>query len=92
MTLGGGTAASSLFAGRMFGYELLWVAPAGMLIGILLLGVLARLALEDAERPYAAMARSAGKWVAVAWAWAPSRRDPRSSTPSRGRRWRTSAR
>ena len=68
MTLGGGTAASSLFAGRMFGYELLWVAPVGMLIGILLLGVLARLALEDEERPYAAMARSAGKWVAVAWA------------------------
>lgn len=68
MTLGGGTAASSLFAGRMFGYELLWVAPVGMLIGILLLGVLARLALEDTERPYAAMARSAGKWVAMAWA------------------------
>ena len=66
MTLGadGGLLA---FAGRMFGYELLWVAPVGMLIGILL-GVLARLALEDAERPYAAMARSAGKWVAVAWA------------------------
>ena len=30
--------------------------------------MLARLALEDEERPYAAMARSAGKWVAVAWA------------------------
>ena len=50
MTLGGGTAASSLFAGRMFGYELLWVAPVGMLIGILLLGVLARLALEEQGR------------------------------------------
>lgn len=68
MTLGGGTAASSLFAGRMFGYELLWVAPAGMLLGVLLLAVLGRLSLEDEERPYAAMARAAGRWVAVAWA------------------------
>ncbi|MEM9381439.1 MAG: hypothetical protein AAGB93_15905, partial [Planctomycetota bacterium] len=40
MTLGGGTAISSVYAGRMFGYELLWVAPVGMLIGVLMLGVL----------------------------------------------------
>lgn len=68
MTLGGGTAISSLFAGRMFGYELLWVAPTGMLIGVLLLGVLARVSLQSDERPYQAMSRHAGKWFAYAWA------------------------
>lgn len=68
MTLGGGTAVSSLFAGRMFGLDLLWVAPLGMLLGILLLGVLARLSLESNERPYVAMAAKAGKPIALAWA------------------------
>ncbi|MEL6906631.1 MAG: divalent metal cation transporter [Planctomycetota bacterium] len=68
MTLGGGTAVSSVFAGRMFGYDLLWVAPCGMLFGVLMLGVLARLALTADERPYAAMARAAGRAVALAWA------------------------
>lgn len=68
MTLGGGTAISSIYAGKMFGYELLWVAPAGMLIGVLMLSVLARLTLMSDERPYAAMARSAGRGAALAWA------------------------
>ena len=31
MTLGSGTAASALFAGAVFGYQLLWVAPLAML-------------------------------------------------------------
>ena len=30
MTLGGGTASASLFAGAVFGYQLLWVAPVAM--------------------------------------------------------------
>lgn len=68
MTLGGGTAVFSVYAGRMFGYELLWVAPMGMLIGILMLGVLAKLSLESNERPYRAMATHAGKPFALAWA------------------------
>lgn len=68
MTLGGGTAVSSVYAGRMFGFELLWVAPLGMLIGVLLLGVLAKLSLSAEERPYVAMSRRAGKVFALAWA------------------------
>ena len=68
MTLGGGTAVSSLFAGKMFGYQLLWVGPAGMLIGVLMLSVLARLTLETDESPYRAMSLAAGRGVALAWA------------------------
>ncbi len=68
MTLGGGTAVFSVYAGRMFGYELLWVAPVGMLIGIIMLGVLAKLSLESGDRPYRAMAKHAGKPLALAWA------------------------
>jgi manganese transport protein len=68
MTLGGGTAISSIYAGRMFGYDLLWVAPVGMLIGVLMLGVLASLTLRDETRPFEGMAQNAGR--PFAWAWA----------------------
>lgn len=68
MTLGGGTAMSSIYAGRMFGYDLLWVAPAGMIIGVLMLGALARLTLGDESRPYESMSRHAGRGFALAWA------------------------
>ena len=37
MTLGGGSAASSLLAGALFGYQLLWVQPLAMLLGIVML-------------------------------------------------------
>jgi manganese transport protein len=35
MTLGGGSAFAALFAGAAFGYQLLWVAPLGMFLGLL---------------------------------------------------------
>ncbi|MEM9802123.1 MAG: hypothetical protein AAGA20_17495 [Planctomycetota bacterium] len=68
MTLGGGTAVSSIYAGRMFGYELLWVAPVGMLLGVVMLGVLGGLTLGDERRPYVAMAEGGGRVFALAWA------------------------
>ena len=37
LTLGGGTAATMLFAGAAFGYGLLWVAPVSMLLGIVIM-------------------------------------------------------
>lgn len=68
MTLGSGTAASCLFAGAMFGYQLLWVAPLGMLLGVLVMGVISHQTLSTGARPLAAMATHAGKALAVAWA------------------------
>ena len=35
MTLGGGSAFAALFSGAAFGYQLLWVAPSAMLLGII---------------------------------------------------------
>ncbi len=68
MTLGSGTAASSLFAGAVFGYELLWVAPVGMLIGVLVMAVIAHQTLSTGARPLPAMARHAG--APLAWGFA----------------------
>ena len=37
-TLGGGSAVASLYLGAHYGYELLWVQPLAMLVGIVMLG------------------------------------------------------
>lgn len=68
MTLGAGSATSSLFAGAMFGYELLWVAPLGMLLGIGMLLALSHQTLSTGQRPLPAIATHAGRPLAVLWA------------------------
>ena len=68
MTLGSGTAASSLFAGAVFGYDLLWVAPIGMLLGILAMGAVSHQTLSTGERVLPAMAKHAHP--VVAWGFA----------------------
>ncbi len=68
LTLGAGTAASSLFAGALYGYRLLWVAPLAILVGAAAMAAVARQTLATDERPLAAMRRRAGPFFA--WAWA----------------------
>lgn len=68
MTLGGGTVSSALFAGAVFGYQLLWVAPLGMALGIVMLSAVAWQTLSTGLRPWPAMRRHAGPFFA--WAWA----------------------
>lgn len=68
MTLGSGTAATSLLAGAAFGYDLLWVAPVAMLFGVIMLSAIAHQTLSTGMRPFEAMRRFAG--APLAWAWA----------------------
>ncbi|MBC8328307.1 MAG: divalent metal cation transporter [Planctomycetes bacterium] len=68
LTLGGGTAASSLFAGAAFGYRLLWVAPVAMLLGVIMMAAVAHQTLSTGLRPFAAMKRYAGPVFAYGWA------------------------
>lgn len=69
MTLGGGTAAASLFAGAAFGYQLLWVAPLAMLMGVVLFSAIAHQTLSTGMRPFEAMRRYAGPLFAYGWAF-----------------------
>lgn len=68
MTLGGGSAMASLFSGACVKYQLLWVQPIAMLIGVIMLSALAHQTMCRGERPFYAMK----KYVSpiVAWAWA----------------------
>ena len=68
MTLGGGTAFASIFAGAAFGYQLLWVAPLSMLLGVIVLAAVAHQTLSVDERPFEAMRRHAGAFFAYGWA------------------------
>ena len=68
MTLGGGTAASALYAGAVFGYQLLWVAPVAMILGVIMMSAIAHQTLSTGLRPWPAMRRFAG--APLAWAWA----------------------
>jgi Mn2+/Fe2+ NRAMP family transporter len=68
MTLGGGTAFASIFAGAAFGYQLIWVAPLSMLLGVIVLAAVAHQTLSVDENPFEAMRRHAGAFFAYGWA------------------------
>lgn len=68
MTLGGGSAMSSLFLGVNFGYRMLWIQPFAMLLGIIMLGAMSHQTLSTGERPFGAMRKHGCAFIA--WAWA----------------------
>lgn len=68
MTLGGGSAASSLLVGTLAGYDLLWVQPLALVTGIIMLMAIGRLSLSTRLPPFEAVSRYAHP--ALAWAWA----------------------
>jgi len=68
MTLGAGSAAASVIAGASFGYDLLWVQPVAMLLGVCMLAALGNVVLTTGERPYRSVSREIH--VAIAFLWA----------------------
>lgn len=68
LTLGGGSAWASLTIGAFFQYDLLWVQPVAMVLGIVMLAAISHQALSTGERPFPAMKRHVGAWMA--WTWA----------------------
>jgi Mn2+/Fe2+ NRAMP family transporter len=68
MTLGGGSAITSLTIGAVYGYQLLWVQPLAMLIGCIMLFALSHQTLSTGVKPFAAMRDHVNP--ALAWLWA----------------------
>ena len=68
MTLGGGSAMASLFAGAFLQYKIIWVQPVAMLLGIIMLSALSHQTLSTQTRPFYAMKKFVHP--ALAWAWA----------------------
>lgn len=68
MTLGGGSAGSSLFAGALMGYALLWVQPVAMFLGVIMMSALAYQTLTTQKRPFQAVNDYAHP--VLGWGWA----------------------
>ena len=69
MTLGGGSAFAALFSGAAFGYQLLWVAPAAMLLGVVVMSAIAWQTLSTGVDPYDALKKHVHPAFAWAFAW-----------------------
>ena len=70
MTLGAGSAAASVVAGAFYGYQLLWVQPVAMLLGVFMMAALANITLTRGERAYLIVQRELHPWIALLWALA----------------------
>ncbi len=68
MTLGGGSAITSLTLGTVYGYEFLWLQPISMAIGCIMLFALSHQTLSTGERPFQAMRVHVS--IPLAWLWA----------------------
>lgn len=68
MTLGGGSAVTSLTIGALFGYEFLWVQPLAMIIGCIMLFALSHQTLHTQKKPFESMKKYVN--APLAWGWA----------------------
>jgi Mn2+/Fe2+ NRAMP family transporter len=68
MTLGAGSATASVIAGAFFGYQLLWVQPIAMFLGIMMMAALGNIVLSSGERPFGAFKRELHPLLAYFWA------------------------
>ncbi len=66
-TLGSGTAITSVLIGSQFGYDLLWVNPISMLMGVLVLTGAAYFALSSEKSPFQRFKTELHPAVAYAW-------------------------
>jgi manganese transport protein len=67
MTLGAGSAVASVVAGASFGYQLLWVQPVAMFLGVCMLAALGNVVLTTGERPYRAFGRELHPLIPFLW-------------------------
>lgn len=67
ITLGGGSLAGSLYLGVIGGYELLWLQPLMMVLGVLMLSVIGYVTLSTGEKPFGSINRHINP--VLGWGW-----------------------
>ncbi|MBD3289526.1 hypothetical protein GF337_12045 [candidate division KSB1 bacterium] len=67
VTLGAGSAGSSIFAGAVFGYKLLWVQPVAILIGVIMFMAIGHQLLVTRARPYDVFWKKLHPGLALFW-------------------------
>lgn len=67
ITLGGGSLAGSLYLGVIMGYNLMWLQPLAMIMGVIMLSAISYVTLSSRERPFDAIKYHISP--ALAWGW-----------------------
>jgi len=67
VTLGAGSAGSSIFAGAIFGYKLLWVQPVAILLGVIMFMAIGHQLLITRARPYDVFRKKLHPGLAIFW-------------------------
>jgi manganese transport protein len=67
LTLGAGSAGSSIFAGAVFGYQLLWIQPVAMFLGVVMFGAIGHQLLTTEARPYDVFRKKLHPALAFSW-------------------------
>ena len=67
VTLGAGSAGSSIFAGAVFGYKLLWVQPVAVFLGVIMFMAIGHQLLITRARPYDVFWKKLHPGLAVFW-------------------------
>jgi Mn2+/Fe2+ NRAMP family transporter len=67
LTLGAGTAGSTILAGSLYGYKLLWVNPLAMFLGVVMFAAIAHQTLVTRARPYDVFWKKLHPSLALLW-------------------------
>ncbi|MEM1443271.1 MAG: divalent metal cation transporter, partial [Verrucomicrobiota bacterium] len=67
ITLGGGSLAGALFLGVILEYNLMWLQPIAMILGVIMLSAIAYVTLSSGQRPFGAIKKHVSP--ILGWAW-----------------------
>lgn len=67
ITLGGGSLAGALYIGIIAGYQLMWLQPLAMVLGVIMLSAIGYVTLSTGRRPFESINSSVSP--ALGWAW-----------------------
>lgn len=67
ITLGGGSLAGALYVGIISGYQLMWLQPLAMVLGVIMLSAIGYVTLSTGRRPFESINSSISP--ALGWAW-----------------------
>lgn len=67
ITLGGGSLAGALYLGVIMGFELMWLQPIAMILGVIMLSAISYVTLSTGERPFQTLKTHISP--VLAWGW-----------------------
>ena len=67
ITLGGGSLAGALYLGVIMGYEMMWLQPVAMILGVVMLSAISYVTLTTGERPFQTLKSHVSP--VLAWGW-----------------------